>query len=196
MRTLLETLPSDPMLLQRPVRDMAAAVETRETEIGRFQEIIRKRLAPAVRPPLGTHGRGHGRRSAGPCTGGSGRRCGGPSRGRSGGRCPAARARPASQGAARPCARARRSSSPRTVRLVPAAARHCSRPGRAASHCPPLVRGQWRARCWTGFRHPSGCSARAARNSPAGAAERSSSTPPPSGWSPAGWQRRRCSRRC
>jgi transposase len=42
MRIDLENLPSDPMLLQRLVRDMAAAVETRETEIGRLQEIIRK----------------------------------------------------------------------------------------------------------------------------------------------------------
>lgn len=42
MRIDLENLPSDPALLQRLVRDMAAAVETRDGEIGRLQEIIRK----------------------------------------------------------------------------------------------------------------------------------------------------------
>jgi transposase len=38
----LENLPSDPQLLQRLVRDMAAAVESRDGEIERLQSIIRK----------------------------------------------------------------------------------------------------------------------------------------------------------
>ncbi|TPI29751.1 hypothetical protein FJW07_30030 [Mesorhizobium sp. B3-1-9] len=38
----LENLPSDPVLLQRLVRDMAAAVESRDGEIGRLQSIIKK----------------------------------------------------------------------------------------------------------------------------------------------------------
>lgn len=38
----LENLPSDPALLQRLVRDMAAAVETRDGEIERLQSIIKK----------------------------------------------------------------------------------------------------------------------------------------------------------
>ncbi|RUV37078.1 IS66 family transposase, partial [Mesorhizobium sp. M7A.F.Ca.MR.228.00.0.0] len=38
----LENLPSDPQLLQRLVRDMAAAVESRDGEIERLQSIIKK----------------------------------------------------------------------------------------------------------------------------------------------------------
>lgn len=38
----LSNLPSDPQLLQRLVRDMAAAVESRDEEIERLQSIIKK----------------------------------------------------------------------------------------------------------------------------------------------------------
>src|SRR3954468_14776292 len=38
----LQNLPSDPALLQRLVRDMAAAVESRDGEIERLQSIIKK----------------------------------------------------------------------------------------------------------------------------------------------------------
>ena len=167
MRIDLENLPSDPMLLQRLVRDMAAAVETRETEIGRLQEIIRKlqRLQFGRRSERMTGGLDADQldlaledldgdvaalREAGPAV-----------VARSPERAPHRKPLP--------------DHVPREEVVLAPESGTCSCCGEAlqpagesgeplsaigprtmASHCPPLVRGQWRARCWTGFRRASG----------------------------------------